>query len=150
MADGLQQGSQVAVGVGLLERGVQVGVVALKCFEVGVGGQDSSDGGGGAGGLGQRGGLVGLWCGRRHLPAGRSRLNLALGANSERGIGVRPGRLFVPRVQPAPTRTSWAPISNSRPVGVPTESPQVRVSGGGPHKKPTDETALCGTRRHGC
>jgi len=38
----------------------------------------------------------------------------------------------------------------SRPVVVPTESPQVRVRGGDPHKKPTYRTALPGTRRHGC
>jgi len=37
-----------------------------------------------------------------------------------------------------------------RPAGVPTESPQVRARGGDPHRKPTDETALPGTRRHGC
>jgi len=32
----------------------------------------------------------------------------------------------------------------------PTESPQLRVRGDVPHKEPTDETALPGTRRHGC
>ena len=33
---------------------------------------------------------------------------------------------------------------------VPTESPQVRVRRGGPHKNPTDKTALPGAIRHGC
>jgi hypothetical protein len=32
----------------------------------------------------------------------------------------------------------------------PTESPQVRVLRAGTHKKPTDNTALPGTRRHRC
>src|SRR5690242_4781459 len=32
----------------------------------------------------------------------------------------------------------------------PTKIPQVRVSGGIPHKNPTDTTAFPGTRRHTC
>lgn len=48
-ADGRQQGSQMAVLAGLLERGVKVGVVALQDRGAGVGGQDGPDGGRGAG-----------------------------------------------------------------------------------------------------
>ena len=37
----------------------------------------------------------------------------------------------------------------SRPAGVPTESPQSGSAAMVPHRKPTDKTALPGTRRHG-
>ena len=40
------------------------------------------------------------------------------------------------------------PVTEAR--GGPTESPQVRVPGHGPHKNPTDETTLSGIRRHAC
>ncbi len=40
--------------------------------------------------------------------------------------------------------------SVTRALVIPTESPQVGVRGGDPHRKPTDGTALPGTRRHGC
>jgi len=69
-ADGRQQGNQVAAVAGLLERSVQVGVLAPKHIGVGVRGQEGPDRGGGAGGACQHGLLAGVR--RRHVTPRRS------------------------------------------------------------------------------
>ncbi len=57
----------------------------------------------------------------------------------QREVRTKPGSV------PFQLSVSWW-----RPPARPTKSPQVRVPSAFPHKKPTDETALFGTRRHGC
>ena len=70
-------------------------------------------------------------------------------ATSVREVGRRTRRRSM-QVQDRRLKSRAPPGGRIPAASVPTESPQVRAPSVDPHKNPTDETALSGTRRHRC